>query len=278
MSQRDVTGWLPNLLGPTDFQVGGAPQSVPKRSIVNLLGGVTVTDNPSNDSTDITFTAAGGGGLEVVDITAPAYGGNGDGTTDNTASMNLAIDALAANGVVYFPPGTYRFSSTQSWAANVWFGHGAALTIDSTKTVTIEGMIDANEYQNLFKGSGNVVIESSSKISVCWFGADPTNTVTSAAQIRKALAAAKVAVRSNVFGTLITPVFAPAGIYDLEKPLALNANFQDFSAAGFNATSFSARTYVGPAINTSNTPLFTTHAADFGSLNSVTVGDAPALL
>src|SRR4051812_17596739 len=54
---RNITGWLPNLLGPVDFLVNGVPTSVPRRGAINIIGG-TVTDNPEADRTDITI---GGG-------------------------------------------------------------------------------------------------------------------------------------------------------------------------------------------------------------------------
>ena len=59
MAARDVTSWLPNLLGPIDLQVNGEDVSVPKREIINIVGvGVEVEDNPGNNSTDITLPAA----------------------------------------------------------------------------------------------------------------------------------------------------------------------------------------------------------------------------
>lgn len=48
------------------------------------------------------------------------YGATGDGTTDDTTAIQLAIDTVAAagGGILYFPEGTYRVS-TLTWKAKV---------------------------------------------------------------------------------------------------------------------------------------------------------------
>lgn len=57
MAKRDITGWLPNLIGPISVEINGAPVSAPKRSTWNIKGStVSIADNPDNDSTDFTFS------------------------------------------------------------------------------------------------------------------------------------------------------------------------------------------------------------------------------
>ena len=54
-------------------------------------------------------SGGGGSSLGWFNVTDPAYGAAGDGTTDDTAAINAAIAAVNANGrgVLYFPTGTY---------------------------------------------------------------------------------------------------------------------------------------------------------------------------
>ena len=54
-----------------------------------------------------------------------SFGAKGDGTTDNTAAINAADASIAAGGVLWFPPGTYRFNTTITKSSKtVWQGVG----------------------------------------------------------------------------------------------------------------------------------------------------------
>lgn len=73
---RNITSWLPNLLGPLDLQGNGA-SLVPRRQTLNFVGG-TVTDNPDFDRTDIAL----GAGVSPVNlrgsfVSRPAAGAAG---------------------------------------------------------------------------------------------------------------------------------------------------------------------------------------------------------
>jgi hypothetical protein len=88
------------------------------------------------------------------------FGARGDGVTDDTAAINAAIDtALAGNGAVYFPTGTYALSSRVVSANNqahigpktltknlVMFGDKATIKSTSATPVVYMMMFAANNF------------------------------------------------------------------------------------------------------------------------------------
>lgn len=64
-------------------------------------------------------------------VQSAAYGAEGDGTTDDTTAINAAIAAATASGgIVFFPAGTYRVTSSLSLPADVSFlGLGSDISI-----------------------------------------------------------------------------------------------------------------------------------------------------
>lgn len=59
MTTQNVSGWLPNLLGPVELRDDGVV--VTPRGAINFLN-CTVTDNPEADSVDVDPGGGGGGG------------------------------------------------------------------------------------------------------------------------------------------------------------------------------------------------------------------------
>ncbi len=101
-----------------------------------------------------------------------AYGAVGDGATDDRAAINSAATA-AAGKTLYFPSGTYKISSDITIGSTVCcrFEKGASLSIDSSKTVTINGKVEAGLYQ-IFAGSGTILLATTSAYHMLpeWFG------------------------------------------------------------------------------------------------------------
>lgn len=77
------------------------------------------------------------GGGAFFNVQHPDYGATGDGTTDDTAAVQAAINALpSGGGVVYFPRGTYVITSALTRAINnvVLVGEGRASVLSYTPT------------------------------------------------------------------------------------------------------------------------------------------------
>lgn len=102
------------------------------RTNLNFVGsGVVLTDDSGNDATVVTINGGGGPGGGLPWFNVKDYGATGDGTTDDTSSIGLAIDALNATisgGVLYFPAGIYYTTGyyTLTKPANV-FGDGGGV-------------------------------------------------------------------------------------------------------------------------------------------------------
>jgi hypothetical protein len=102
-------------------------EALQERSVLGQTGDVTITalseqSSPASsakvaiEQTDGSFRSVALANLPVVsagsgdgrtNVKAAPYNAVGDGSTDDTAAIQAAIDATANDGVVYFPPGVY---------------------------------------------------------------------------------------------------------------------------------------------------------------------------
>jgi hypothetical protein len=99
-----------------------------------------------------------------------AYGAVGDDTTNDSAAIAAAIAAVpSTGGIVYFPPGTYKIStSALALRSNLTYegaGTGASIIHQTTTTVSAMSGVDVNnvtirglQLQGPGSGSGNGVV------------------------------------------------------------------------------------------------------------------------
>jgi len=89
-------------------------------------------------------------------VTESDFGAEGDGVTDDRGAFNSAAGVLTH---IVVPSGTYKFSSNITFGTGITLEirPGAQLSPDSGVTITINGDIQAGNYQ-IFTGSGTVTI------------------------------------------------------------------------------------------------------------------------
>lgn len=157
----------------------------------------------------------------------------GNGIADDSAAVStLANTTLSAGGIIYFPVGTYRISANISIPAGVslWFSNRAMLSVDSGKTVTINGRIQASTSQ-IFSGSGTIAISqlTATAFPMEWWGAIGDGSTDSAAAINKAIAAVNTAGGGTVTAT--------AGTFMIDVSVVLRSQVS-IVGAGINTTIF----------------------------------------
>jgi Pectate lyase superfamily protein len=89
---------------------------------------VTLTPN-GNGATVVTNLQDKGG--QVFNV--KAYGARGDGTTDDTAAIQAAFNAMPAGGKLLFPPGAYKVTSLNFTAKSGWILQGVSGQVGQTQ-------------------------------------------------------------------------------------------------------------------------------------------------
>ncbi len=101
-----------NDYAETSTTAKAATQNATRRkgSFGIYLSSGTTPDAMLFGSSDLNAAGGGSGGTALPWFMVTNYGATGNGTTDDTAAINLAIAALiaAGKGVLYFPAGTYK--------------------------------------------------------------------------------------------------------------------------------------------------------------------------
>ena len=136
---------------------------VTKRATANELFSGTATVTSTGSTTGRTLTDRFADVVNVKD-----FGAVGDGVADDTAAV---VAAFATNSEVYFPAGTYKITSNTTIAANkkIHMNAGAAFTVASAVTLTINGNFCGNPDSHHFLGAGSVV--GLGEVYTEWFGA-----------------------------------------------------------------------------------------------------------
>lgn len=92
------------------------------------------------------------------------YGAAGDGSTDDTTSLQNAINAAnaAGGGIVFFPIGNYKITGTLTGYASIWYlGAASSSQSDSGACIKQTGSnIDAIRFTNTTNGILNVIISN----------------------------------------------------------------------------------------------------------------------
>lgn len=113
----------------------------------------------------------------IHDVTHPDFGALADGTTDAEPAFTLAIAALSAGDALYIPRGIFKLSDNVTIPAGnaLIFESGAKISIDTTKTFTVNSTLTADSHQ-IFDGAGTIDISGMelgadiTEIDPVWFG------------------------------------------------------------------------------------------------------------
>ena len=184
------------------------------------------------------------------------WGAVHDGVTDDYAAVNKARVALEASGggALMFTTGTYVIGTSITFAATVRvvLPQGALLSPNATKTVTVNGVLDAPPAQ-IFTGAGTIVLTSKVEHLPEWWGAVHDGVTDDSGAINKA----------------ITAVFAAGG----GTVKLSNADY--FIAASVNLVNVSGITLagVGPGRSGVNTG---TRLVTTANISLINVGSASA--
>ena len=105
--------------------------------------------------------------LRQIEVTVKEFGATGDGTTDDTASIQLALNKIANGGTLIFPTGDYKISAAMSITLNGYViikGIGATITsiISDASTLGIFTITGASTYSVKFDG---LVIKGTASVS-----------------------------------------------------------------------------------------------------------------
>lgn len=81
-------------------------------------------------------------GIGVLNVKNATFGATGNGSTNDTSAIQAAIDALAAGQTLFFPKGTYMYSTLAVTTANITIrGEGRGTVLKQITGTTDNGLI-----------------------------------------------------------------------------------------------------------------------------------------
>jgi len=140
------------------------------------------------------------------------YGVVGDGLKNDYSALNKLVNNTisGAQATVIFPKGTYKVSGNIIFPSNIslHFMQGSMLSPDAGVTVTINGAVEAGQYQ-IFSGTGTISGGLRvNQVNAAWFGAKSDTATNDTVSIQKAI---NVATMANM-------VFIPHGtVYTMDS-------------------------------------------------------------
>ena len=155
---------------------------------------------------------------EVVSV--KDFGAEGDGATDDTTKIQAAIDAFDN---VLIPKGTYVLGAdlTLDAGKTLSFLDGGIISVSSTKTLTINGCIDAGLYK-IFEGSGTIRINpgETQEVVASWWGASPSATASvNTTAIQASIDALGTTVATTPIQTHNFTWRLPGGFYEIDAEI-----------------------------------------------------------
>ena len=150
------------------------------------------------------------------DANVRTQGAKGNGSTNDAAAFEKAIQAAGSNGKIYLPAGTYAIKSALTIPTNttVVFERGAVLQVASGVTLTVNGKIEASE-DTIFTGSGHLAGTPQSVGCPQWFGAVGNGSTDDTAAFQKTV---------DLFSKVRVPRrsrYAIKGTVTVSKPLEM---------------------------------------------------------